>query len=161
MTSFEKAVNLIIKLEGGSKVHTVAGDPGGTTRWGISTRAHGGDVSNLSRDDAIQIYRVEYWDACRLDDISLDLRLPIFDCAVNQGVRTAGKLLQRALNDVGEGLKVDGHIGPRTIMATISTDAEAVRVNFLARRATRYAATKGFKKFGRGWMRRLMRIACA
>lgn len=72
---------------------------------------------------------------------------------MNQGARTARKLLQRAL-----GVKADSYIGPVTLGALLHTDTAEVLLDFMARRAKRYARTRGLGRFGRGWYRRLLDV---
>ena len=43
-------------------------DPGGETKFGISKRAHPNeDITNLTYERALEIYKTEYWDAHQLD----------------------------------------------------------------------------------------------
>lgn len=152
---FERAFGHVIGVEGGY-VNDPA-DPGGETKFGISARAYPGrDIGNLTIETAREIYRRDYWDRCRCDGLPPMLAVAVFDCAVNQGCRPAGRFLQRAL-----GVTADGAIGPVTLRAAHSADAGAVLVDFMARRAVRYAATAGFDRFGRGWYRRLFLICLA
>ncbi len=116
-------------------------DPGGLTRYGISQRAYPHlDIKNLTKEDAIRIYRSDYWQAPGIDqvaDVYPELAIRLFDLGVNCGQRTAVKFLQRAANTVctgevpahraaawrrkvarligGKPLIVDGIIGPNTL----------------------------------------------
>jgi hypothetical protein len=63
-------------------------DPGGTTKYGISRRAHPTvDIENLTLEQATSIYQKEYWDlvAREVDD---KLDMASFDTAVNCGVHS-------------------------------------------------------------------------
>jgi len=106
-------------------------DRGGPTMYGITqavARANGyaGDMRNLPLGVAQEIYRRQYWELLRLDDvaaISREIALELFDTAVNCGAATAGRYLQRALNafnrqqaDYGD-VTVDGIIGPMTVFS--------------------------------------------
>ena len=154
--NFDAAFIRIVGLEGGYSDHPA--DPGGKTRYGITeavARAHGytGDMRSLPLDVASEIYRADYWDACRCDSLPWPLSLYVFDAAVNQGVQPAIKMLQRALDTLQ-----DGHIGAQTLaLAAKSTPWHAAR--FLAFRALRYTGTRGFNNFGAGWLTRLFEIA--
>ncbi len=88
-------------------------DDGGTTRWGIAQRYHPNvDVANLTREGAVAIYRSEYWDKLRCDDLPPGLAFLAFDLAVNPGSHVAVDLLQLELR-----VEVDGVVGPDTLAA--------------------------------------------
>jgi len=151
MSSFDKAFNFIIKAEGGFV--NDPDDPGGMTKYGISKRQYPTtDIRNLTLQQAKEIYRSDYWDACKCEDLPLPLRLAVFDSAVNQGKSAAIKLLQKVVGTIADGI-----IGPQTINATNRTNSIVPR--YLAERALRYSKTKNFNKYGRGWMKRLFDVA--
>jgi lysozyme family protein len=61
MPGFERALAFTLRWEGG--LSQDPDDPGGTTKYGISARAHPEvDVRNLTLEDAKEIYRKEYWE---------------------------------------------------------------------------------------------------
>lgn len=156
---FESAVTLILLFETGGRADgglvDNPKDPGGITKWGICLKAYPSlgrqGIIDLTREQAVEIYKRDYWDACRCDELPDALALLVFDCAVNQGVSTAIKLLQRALK-----LKEDGKIGSQTLKIANTRSPRFVCVEFAARRAVRYGVLKTFADFGLGWMRRLM-----
>ncbi len=156
MSNFDTAFTRIVALEGGYSDDPK--DAGGKTRYGITeavARANGyiGAMQALPLDVAGAIYRADYWDACRCDQLPWPLSLYVFDAAVNQGVQPAIKMLQRALDTVQDGI-----IGGRTqALAASSTPWHASR--FLAFRALRYIGTRGFDTYGAGWFTRLFEIA--
>lgn len=156
MTAFSRALAIILNQEGGYTDD--AADPGGRTRHGITeavARRHGytGLMHEFPLDLASEIYRANYWDACRCDDLPWPLALYVFDAAVNQGADSAIRMLQRALDTVQDGL-----IGQQTqALAKASTPWHHAR--FMAGRALRYQATRGFDRFGAGWFTRLFSIA--
>jgi lysozyme family protein len=123
--SFTTAFSHTVGLEGGYADHPA--DRGGKTMWGITesvarSAGYTGHMRDLPIETARQIYRRNYWDVLRLDEIdamSPDIAEEIFDTAVNCGTGRAGKFLQRALNALGASpeLVVDGAVGPRTISA--------------------------------------------
>lgn len=93
MNDFDKAVEFTLEWEGGYT--NDLDDPGGETNWGISKKAHPDlDIFNLTREQAVEIYREEYWKGAFCDTYSWPLNLVIFDTAVNCGVgRTLDWLL--------------------------------------------------------------------
>jgi len=84
--NFEPYVKFMIwQLEGGDKVHTVKGDPGGTTKYGISKAAHPKlDIPSLTEPEATQLYLDEYWTPNGCDALPWPQDVLVFDTAVNQ-----------------------------------------------------------------------------
>ena len=95
--SFDRAVALVLKHEGGYV--NDSRDPGGETRYGISKRAYPDvDILRLTEDEAKAIYKRDYWDTLRPDEIPEPLAICLFDAAVNMGAVTSVRLLQTTLN---------------------------------------------------------------
>lgn len=106
-------------------------DSGGPTKWGVTedeARAYGytGDMRDLTRDQAFEIYARRYWDAVRGDDLaalSEAVAYEVVDAGVNMGQARAVSFLQRSLNVLNLGgklyadLKADGLAGPITVAA--------------------------------------------
>lgn len=154
MDSFNQALELIFKLEGHDKLTNDPQDLGGLTKWGISQKAFPHlDIKNLTKKQAIYIYRKHYWEAIRADKFHLSISLCLFDCAVNQGVLTAIRLAQKVMR-----VKQDGKIGPVTISKLERANPRIFTENYLAERALRYSKTRSFSRFGRGWLKRLFII---
>jgi lysozyme family protein len=148
--TFDTAVELILKHEGGyvNDPH----DAGGETNYGISKRAYPDlNIKELTRDDAKQIYRRDYWDAIRADEMPEPVAVAVFDMAVNAGNRTAIRLLQRVVR-----VTDDGVIGPVTLAAVNSAKPDEIAVRYAAERIAYYAALKGWGRYGRGWTRRVI-----
>lgn len=124
-----KAIEATIGKEGGYSNNP--NDTGGSTMWGITekvARAHGyaGEMRNLPRAKAVEIYEADYWYGPRFDQVSSlseSIATECFDTGVNMGPSVASKFLQRwltAMNNQGKlypDLAADGMIGPRTIAA--------------------------------------------
>jgi lysozyme family protein len=150
---FDQAVEYILKHEGGYVNSPM--DPGGKTKFGISQRTYPNlDIFNLTKEDAIEIYKKDFWDKMQLDLFPPSMRLIVFDCAVNQGPGAAVGLLQAAL-----GVKVDGLLGPDTFKKMNEANSDKL-VNAYARfRLNRYIENPKFQHFGEGWIRRLFDIS--
>ena len=162
---FDSALKVVLKWEGG--LVDDPDDPGGVTNHGISIRFAGSigldidgdgkttraDIVDLTEEDAREIYQREFWMRLRCGSMPRELALCVFDCAVNQGTGAAARLLQRAAC-----VKVDGIVGPKTIQACWERDTYEILLDFMARRAKRYADTRGVEKYGRGWYRRLFDV---
>ena len=160
--NYETSLDVILSFEGGYSDHP--SDPGGATKWGIThiALAEWRGVNSVSKiqvqgmdaEEMRAIYRARYWDACRCDELPAGIDLAVFDCAVNQGVGRAVRLLQGAAR-----VTVDGAIGLKTLAAVRSKVAGPLLAEFCARRMVAYGSlTKLFPVFGLGWSRRLMTV---
>lgn len=123
-------------------------DPGGETKWGISKRAYPHlDIKNLTKQEAIAIYKRDYWVAAECHVIPAQFRLAHFDMAINSGVGAAKKLLQKFLK-----VKQDGQIGPITLKAAKDAAKKKLALeDFLAERLVNYTriCLNRYKKFKR------------
>ena len=76
----------------------------------------------------------------------------------NSGSRNTGKILQRALNDHGASLTVDGIPGKQTRQTLQAVLARSGEVEFIAslneQRKAFYRSCKQFPVFGKGWLSR-------
>jgi lysozyme family protein len=143
------AIDAVLEHEGGYV--NDPNDPGGATKWGISSRAYPDmDIAELTKEDARDIYVNDYWMPMRCDELPSGLDLLVFDAAVNQGQGAAAIMLQQAV-----GARVDGIIGPRTMDNVQMGNPEAAIRELVALRATRYGNISTFPRYGLGWMRRL------
>lgn len=124
---FKKAFKDIIGTEGGYVNDPT--DPGGETKYGIAKRFYPNeDIKNLTLERAEELYYRDYWKNKKLDldtvaEFDEKLALELFDTAVNQGVPSAAKYLQEALNLLNRNeklfsdMKVDGWAGKKTFAA--------------------------------------------
>lgn len=65
-------------------------DPGGETNFGISKRAHPNvDIKNLTKEQAKEIYKVDYWDRITKDSDTILIKAMLMNAAVNQGLNRA------------------------------------------------------------------------
>ena len=134
---WEKAIAFVLKMEGGEQAENNPADPGGLTKFGISQKAYPNlDIANLTKEGAMEIYKRDYWDICKCDELPTPYAIALFDSAVNQGVGKASRILQSVL-----GVTPDGQIGPKTISACLAvwaTEPRKLRV-YLASRLAAYA----------------------
>lgn len=162
-SNFKKALKHILKWEGGYVNDPV--DPGGKTKYGISDRRDGridgkadldgdgrGDkrIEDLTLDDAGKVYKSDYWDKVKGDDLIYPIALMSFDCAVNQGVYKATRWMQRAL-----GVKQDGIIGPITLGAANKINPKTFVLRYYDYRLRHYKSLRTWRRFGRGWTNRI------
>jgi len=152
MSAFDFAVEMVLENEGGYVNHP--SDPGGETKYGITKRQYPElDIASLTVDQAKDIYKRDYWNAVRGDELPDQIATVVFDCAVNQGQRRAIKFMQTAHR-----VTPDGIIGPRTLIAARSISPELFVTRMMAERALHYASLSTFDVFGKGWMRRLFDV---
>lgn len=164
--SFLRAWDFTMKWEGGGKLHTVPGDPGGTTKWGIAQRYHPDvDIKNLTEAQAQEIARQEYWDKCRCDDLPFPLDILVWDAAFNMGTARAGEFLQLSLKTFGGDVQVDGIIGPKTLESLkwrYPDHYEAFPRHFMLHRLRFYnrriSQSSSQTKFIAGWMNRVFSL---
>lgn len=146
---FDHAFEKVIGHEGGYIADSR--DPGGETKYGISKRAYPNeDIKNLTMARAKQIYKRDYWDRCRCDDLPFEVRFDVFDAAVNSGVSQASKWLQRAV-----GAKPDGIIGNLTIKAAQQIDGMTIAMRINGERLKFMTDLPTWQHFGKGWARRI------
>jgi lysozyme family protein len=149
------AIGTVLAHEGGYTFNPA--DPGGETKFGICKRAYPNlDIKNLTEDGAKEIYQRDYW---QYDGIlNQDVATKVFDLAVNMGPPTAHRLLQMALNGVGQHVTVDGVLGTQTLTATNGADPESLLPELRAQSAVRYVdivlGNPSERTFLLGWMRR-------
>jgi len=162
MNNFDKAFSVVVGEEGGWVNNP--DDPGGETNWGVTwptlrdaiTRgivAATTTIKSLTKDQSKIIYQALYWNPVKGDQLQWPLCVFVFDAAINQGVQTAIKMLQRALDQAQ-----DGVFGTATLNAAEhATEWHCAR--FMAFRAMRYQSTKNADKFGVGWLTRTYSVA--
>ncbi len=140
------AINFVLKNEGGFSDDP--NDAGGATNFGISLRflreitverlkkygifvtadlLNVDTIRNLTKDQAILIYKGEFWDqaAFHLIDFQPFCNY-VFDMCVSHGIAQGIKMLQRAIWSMfqernSHGIADDGHLGELTLVAINST----------------------------------------
>lgn len=182
MTNFKKSLSFVFGNEGGYS--NDPDDRGGATNMGITqsalstARADGKitglpyNVTQLTRAQATEIYRIYYWQASKADVMPYPLCTLHFDAAVNHGVGGAGKLLQRTINNyaakAGLDVKVDvdGAVGQKTLAALEACIKANNNVSLICEIYCNYreefyrdivANRPEQKKFLNGWLNRLNR----
>ena len=127
LINFDEIIEITLEHEGGY-VHD-PNDLGGETNFGIAKRFYPDeDIKNLTKDRAKDIYKQDYWDKNKVDEMPEQLKHIYFDMCVNQGKGTTVKILQRTCNAKGRDLKVDGGLGPMTLGAIKETNPSLDRV---------------------------------
>ncbi|MHA6684511.1 glycoside hydrolase family 108 protein [Mesorhizobium sp. A556] len=158
--NFERSLSLVLKYEGGWSDHKA--DPGGATMRGITLatfrryvepKATKDDLRRITSAQVATVYRQQYWNAVKGDDLPDGIDFAVFDFAVNSGPGRAAKYLQAIV-----GAKQDGKIGPDTlaktrpmVRGTVINDLCDKRMAFLRRLST-------WGTFGKGWTSRVSSV---
>lgn len=155
--SFERALALVLAHEGGYVDHPA--DPGGATNLGITIGtlsdwlgrpASKAEVRALTRAKVAPIYRKNYWDRVRGDELPAGVDYCVFDFAVNSGPGRAVPSFQRAI-----GVADDGKIGPVTLAAAKEKPAAQTVERICADRLAFLRRLTIWADFGKGWSRRV------
>ncbi len=154
--NFDKCLEMLLHHEGGYVWHPE--DPGGETNLGVTRAVYeqwvgrqvmDGEMKTLTPDDVAPIYKKNYWDKVRGDDLPAGLDWAAFDWAVNSGAGRPAKAIQRCV-----GATQDGAIGPKTLAAIANKEPDKIIEYVHDLRQKFYERLKTFKTFGRGWTRR-------
>ena len=155
--NFERSLALVLQHEGGYVNHP--SDPGGRTNLGVTQRVweeyvghpvDEAEMRSLTKEMVAPLYKKNYWDAVRGDQLPCGADYLAFDFAVNAGSFRCVKTIQRALN-----ITADGVIGPVTVKAIQDTNAEDFINNFSKAKESFYRGLTTFPTFGKGWLNRV------
>ena len=148
-----KAFKLLMTQEGIS-VTNVRNDRGGLTKFGIAQASHPTlDVAQLTQPEALTIYAGEYWGPSKCSALKSELQYMHFSCAVNCGVVSANKILQRAAR-----VPTDGIIGDKTLQAAQSISIQDYAIEWAAHYKAIIEANPSQATFQKGWNNRIQTI---
>jgi lysozyme family protein len=161
--NWNTVARLVLGHEGGYVDHPK--DPGGATNWGITLATYSAfkgrkvskdEVRAMTRDDALRIYKRQYWDTVKGDDLPAGLDYAVFDFCVNSGPDRAVRDLQKVLGTVG----VDGSMGMKTIAACESYELGVQKLirDYCQHRLNFMKSLKTWSTFGKGWERRVNEV---
>ena len=154
--NFDKCLAKLLSHEGGYVNHPK--DPGGMTNLGVTKRVYDDwigresteqEMRDLTPTDVGPIYKKNYWDRVKGDDLPSGVDWCAFDWAVNSGSGRPAKAIQRAV-----GAAADGAIGPMTLKAVADKDPKEIIEYVFQVRQSFYESLKTFETFGKGWTRR-------
>ena len=157
----ELAMSWMLAHEGGYINHPK--DPGGATNMGVTQRVYDNyrrqkkqadrSVRAITSDEVAAIYKAQYWDAVKGDDLPSGVDYVVFDFAVNSGPKRAIMELQRVI-----GATVDGILGFQTLAKTREMDPFELVEQLCRRRMKFLRSLKHWGTFGRGWTARVMGV---
>ena len=172
MADSSKLVPFILSKEGGYV--NDKDDSGGPTNFGITLATwrkvgydknddgviNKEDIKLLTEDDFHRVFKKNYWDACKADQIKdQSVANLLVDFAYNSGVARVSKFIQKIV-----GVTADGIIGNKTINA-INNYPRGQRQLFATLKQRRINYLNGIvvanpiqKKFYNGWMNRVNAI---
>jgi lysozyme family protein len=157
MSNFDKSLKLVLKYEGEWSDHPK--DLGGATNKGITLKTYRAkmgswltkaDLRGISDHQIAKIYREDYWDKIRGDELPPGVAYCVFDAAVNSGPSRSSKWLQHCL-----GCAEDGRIGNITLGLVKGNDASALIDKMCDERMMFLESLPTWDVFGRGWKRRV------
>lgn len=161
MSRFERAMKVLAVHEGGYSDHPK--DPGGATMKGVTQRTYAAyrarkglekrHVRQIEDAEVSEIYRGQYWDAIRADDLPPGVAYCVFDAAVNSGPGRAVRWLQEVI-----GAKVDGIVGNETLAKAADLDPEFIIAALCAKRLDFMRGLKHWPTFKNGWTRRVKEV---
>lgn len=131
-------------------------DPGGETKWGISKRSYPHlNIASLTREQALELYRRDFWERLGGETVIGNgdydgVAFQLFDFALNSGVETAVRYLQRAL-----GVADDGHFGPVSRSAMVAQSESDIILALNAGRLDFMTRLSNWSHAGKGWARRI------
>lgn len=146
--TFDIAFERLIGHEG--KYVNNPADPGGETNWGISKRSYPNiDIKALTQAQAKAIYKKDFWDVVNGDKLPGSVMWNLFDFAVNSGIATAVRYLQKTI-----GVADDGHWGPMSQAAAEKMGENDMVYILVANRMEFQTKLKNWSSFGAGWTNR-------
>lgn len=167
--NFDQAFEKLIGHEGGfqrdpqDRANWTSGKIGvGTlrgTKYGISAMSYPGeDIQNLTLDRAKQLYQRDFWGPAGCDAVPEPVKFPLFTAAVHTSAPgrpiTAVKMLQRAV-----GVKDDGVLGAKTLMAIQGFDAYRLAARFMGQYIDYTNNNREqYRLYGAGWSQRAAEI---
>jgi lysozyme family protein len=140
-------------------------DPGGPTNRGITIATYAGFLGvtlskanyaevkerlrHITDAEYTAIYKRNYWDAVRADELPAGVDFAAWDFCVNAGPVVAVRCMQRAV-----GVADDGHLGAVTLDAVRALPAAWAIGYYLDERRAYYRTRPTFWRFGKGWLAR-------
>lgn len=169
--NFEPSLKRVLAHEGGWSNHPR--DKGGVTLEGVIQRVYDAwrrkqglkprPLTPAMRKESVwqkernAIYREQYWDVSRCDELPIGVDYCVFDGSINSGPVQSGKWLQRALARTGlyKG-PIDGHVGAGTVDAARNhPDHDQLVADICDQRLAFLRSLRNWDAFGKGWTTRV------
>lgn len=161
MDYLDKSIKYILeKFEGGGKIVNNPNDPGGLTKWGISSHAYPDvDIEKLTLSKALKIIKNDYakpimfYEVCMINP---RLAFYFLDFSIHSGSRQATKILQEIVNSPS-----DGFMGPNTLASIGKSNNTNLPQKYLSKRMSFLSRTSVFSSFREGFINRILNISNA
>ena len=165
ISNWDKSFDMVIAHEGGftndqrDKGNHLPDGREGCTMWGctqagwekyVGHEVTQDDMKALKKEDVKPLYKRDYWDAVRGDDLPAGVDYAVFDFAINAGPAAARKMIQKAL-----GVTADGSIGPATMKAIQDAEGKDLLEKFSHSKEAFYKSLSTFPTYGKGWLKRV------
>ncbi|MCA1831236.1 MAG: glycoside hydrolase family 108 protein [Actinobacteria bacterium] len=160
--NFAAALRRVLVHEGGWANHPA--DPGGPTMKGVTQRVYDAyrekngkgrqTVRDISDAELQAIYRLQYANAIRFDELPAGVDYCVFDGAVNSGPPRSAIWLQKALGAA----QVDGQVGVVTIEKAKAADPAQLINAICDERMAFLRRLRTWSTFGPGWTRRVAEV---
>ena len=161
--SFEKAVDFTFSYEG-SKLDTTSSH----SRYGVSKDTikrynkkygTGYTVKSLTKSQAEKIARKLYWNTYKLDNLESDVvGVAVFDFMYNSNPYNAAKQIEKAAKSLGAKIKVDGTLTIAEMTSMNKLDSDKLRDKICDYRLAYMQGLKVWKKYKKGWTKRVTAI---
>ena len=138
------------KLPDGRKGSTMLGCTQANWEAYVGHKVTWDDMKALTKEDVKPLYKKNYWDAVKGDDLPSGVDYAAFDFAINAGPGASKRMIQRAL-----GVAADGAIGPMTMQAIKSANPKEFLQKFSDAKTAFYQSLPTFPTYGKGWLRRV------
>jgi lysozyme family protein len=162
--NFKNIINNLVELEGGKS--NLSYDKGGKTNLGITQYTYNNwnkkhnkplkDVYKITRQEADQIYKEEYWNIIKGDQLPPNVAHIMLSQALLDGPQDSIRLVQKLL-----GLKVDGIMGSDTInkIKRLTVNGDIKLATAIANKQIyRLKTDEDADKFGKGWNSRVRKV---
>jgi lysozyme family protein len=121
------------------------------TKFGIAANTYPDlDIPNLTLEQAKEIYFRDWWLKAGGDVFDFAIVAQLWDFAINAGMSSARRALQRAAK-----VADDGIVGPNTIKAVNAMTVTDVIMRFNAQRIRYYTSLSTWPTYGKGWANRV------
>lgn len=166
-----KCFEYVMNVEGGEKLSMDERDPGNWTggkvgvgelkgtKYGVAASAYPNlDIKNLTKEQACDIFKKNYWDKCKCDQMNPAIALLVVDCAYNSGVPRSSKILQECVGAGADGIIGNGTLGKVKEATNTSDKLQKLSWELREKRLTFLQSLSTWKTYGKGWTNRVNKI---
>jgi len=162
-SSFNEAFDFLIKSNVEGVLSDLKDDPGGITKYGISSKQFPNlDIPNLTKEKAKILYHKHYWDDDYDNIQNQNITNKIFLAIINMGAAKAHHILQQSLNEMGCEVEEDGIFGPQTCAAVNNVGADFLLDKYSLNLIKYYLTLDNIRvskkqtSYLRGWVNRVL-----